>query len=247
VSRESRKQMGLAPQELAVYPELTARENLEFFGRLYGTNSSRLSQRADEVLREIGLTAQANGLVAQLSGGMKRRLNFGVALMHQPSLLILDEPTVGVDPQSRNHLLDCVRKEAARGAAVVYASHYMVEVAAICHRVAIIDRGKPLAIGPLDELLGRLTPEISLRVRDLSAAARVRLGSQVRCEILGSGQAEVRLIFDANGAADSNSNRELRRVLEILDAERSEVLSIETHRANLERLFLELTGRILRD
>lgn len=250
LSTEARQQLGLAPQDLAIYPDLTARENLEFFGKLYGLSGADLSRRCDEVLDQIGLTAQAGGSAGRFSGGMKRRLNFGVALMHRPPLLILDEPTVGVDPQSRNHLLDCVRQEAARGAAVIYASHYMEEVSAVCHRVAIIDHGRLLTLGPLHELLSQLTPEISVRVRDLTAIARERLGSEVRYESSGNEHtAETRLILNAHNSASNGpgSTLPLRQALEILDAEQAQVIAIETRQSSLERLFLELTGRSLRD
>ncbi len=249
-SAETRKQLGLAPQDLAIYPDLTARENLEFFGKLYGLHGVELARRCDEVLGQIGLTAQANVHTGKFSGGMKRRLNFGVALMHQPPLLILDEPTVGVDPQSRNHLLDCVRQEASRGAAVIYASHYMEEVSAVCHRVAIIDHGRLLALGRLDDLLRQLTPEISICVRELPATARERLGSRVRYEISGNGNSmETRLTLAAQSSVGDvpSPTWPLQQVLEILDAEQVQVVSIETLQSSLERLFLELTGRSLRD
>ena len=145
--------LGLVPQDLAVYADLTARENLNFFGQIYGVCGAELEWRIERVLRQIGLESHADQYVRTLSGGMKRRLNFGVGLIHEPQLLILDEPTVGVDPQSRSHILDCVRQLAADGVGVIYASHHMEEVEAVCQRVAIIDYGKLLALGTLDELL----------------------------------------------------------------------------------------------
>ena len=126
--RKSRQQMGIVPQDLAIYPNLTARENLRFFGGLYGLTGSDLRSRITEVLSQTGLADRQNDLTCEYSGGMKRRLNFGVALLHRPRLLILDEPTVGVDPQSRAHLLDCVRQLASGGMSVIYCSHYMEEV-----------------------------------------------------------------------------------------------------------------------
>ncbi|HID22497.1 MAG TPA: ABC transporter ATP-binding protein, partial [Planctomycetaceae bacterium] len=156
--------LGVVPQNLAIYPDLTARENLDFFGRLYGLRGDRLDKRIEETLELAGLSPRADDAAGTFSGGMKRRLNFAVALMHEPSLLILDEPTVGVDPQSRAHLLNCVRKLGAAGTGVIYASHYMEEVQAICHRAAIIDHGRLLACGPMSELLQQVTPGISFRV-----------------------------------------------------------------------------------
>lgn len=248
LSKQDRQFLGIAPQDLAVYPELSARENLEFFGKLYGLRGTELQKRCGEVLDQIGLSEQAEKHTGHFSGGMKRRLNFGVALIHQPQLLILDEPTVGVDPQSRSYLLECVRHEASRGMAVIYASHYMEEVSAICDRVAIMDHGRRIAMGSLNELLGQMQQELALRVRHLSGNARERLGSLI--ESNGSpGGDESRLVLHRSAAA-ANSNgliRELRRVLEILDSEVAELVSVETSQSSLERLFLELTGHSLRD
>ena len=125
---EHRRQLGVVPQDLAIYPELNAVENLRFFGGIYGMSGATLQRRIDEVLSRVGLTGDAHRASHEYSGGMKRRLNFGVALLHSPKLLILDEPTVGVDPQSRSHMMDTVRNVSAEGVAVIYASHYMEEV-----------------------------------------------------------------------------------------------------------------------
>jgi ABC-2 type transport system ATP-binding protein len=146
--------LGVVPQDLAIYSDLTARENLNFFGQIYDVGGAELEWRIERVLGQVGLESHADQFVRTFSGGMKRRLNLGVALIHEPQLLILDEPTVGIDPQSRSHILDCVRQLADDGVGVIYASHYMEEVEAICRRVAIIDQGKLLALGTLDELIG---------------------------------------------------------------------------------------------
>lgn len=248
--RESRRLLGIAPQDLAIYPELSARENLEFFGRLYGLAGSELRQRCDDVLDEIGLTSSAENPAGYFSGGMKRRLNFGVAIVHRPMLLILDEPTVGVDPQSRSHLLECVRAQASRGAAVIYASHYMEEVSAICSRVAILDHGRVLAQGRLDDLLHRVQQELALQVAGLSPSALQQLKRFLPPESSATEANNcVRLLV--RETTDDIRGREwlsdLRHVLNVLDAEQVELLSIETHQSSLERLFLELTGRSLRD
>jgi len=162
--RKLRAELGVVPQDLAIYVDLSARENLNFFGRLYGLRGEVLKQRVERALDQVGLTGRAGDLVGKYSGGMKRRLNFGVALLHNPRILILDEPTVGVDPQSRAHLLDCVRELSREGIAAIYASHYMEEVQAICHRAAVMDQGKILASDTLPALLGCMKSELVLRV-----------------------------------------------------------------------------------
>jgi ABC-2 type transport system ATP-binding protein len=153
-NRTVQRMLGVVPQDLAIYPDLTARENLDFFGQMYDVPRGERNRRIERVLGQIGLSSHADQYVRTFSGGMKRRLNFGVALIHEPRLVILDEPTVGVDPQSRSHILDCLRQLASEGVGVIYASHYMEEVEAICRRVAVIDQGKLLAEGTLEELLG---------------------------------------------------------------------------------------------
>jgi len=248
MSQDSRRFLGIAPQDLAIYPELTARENLEFFGKLYGLHGVALRQGCDEILQQIGLTEYPKQHSEHFSGGMKRRLNFGVALIHRPRLLILDEPTVGVDPQSRSHLLDCIRQEASRGMAVIYASHYMEEVSAICNRVAIMDHGIRLAMGRLDELLGQMQQELALRVRGLSTKARERLSSLIESNGSTNGDESRLVLHRSNSPSDGNGLiGELQHVLDVLVAENSELVSVETNQSNLERLFLELTGRKLRD
>ena len=172
---EQRAMLGMVPQNLAIYPDLTALENLKFFGSLYGFRGTKLKQRVAAVLELTGLTERADGLVKTFSGGMKRRLNFGVALLHEPRLVILDEPTVGVDPQSRSHLLDAVDQLCRDGVSVLYASHYMEEVEAICHRVAILDHGRLLECGTLPELLSNVPRELRLCVSASSPTLIERL------------------------------------------------------------------------
>lgn len=182
--RHVRARMGLAPQALAVYDDLTGEENVRFFGRLYGLGGQALDQRAAAVLEQVGLTAKAHDRAKTYSGGMKRRLNLAVALVHDPALILLDEPTAGVDPQSRNNILDLVRSLKSQGRTVVYTTHYMEEAQRLCDRVAIVDRGRVLALDTVDNLVARFggktavvasTPEGEHRtdtddpVRELSA------------------------------------------------------------------------------
>ena len=150
---EAKRSIGLVPQELAIYPDLTARENLKFFGRLQGITGKELTRRTSDVLELIGLSDRAGDLTKKYSGGMKRRLNIGIGLLHRPTLLILDEPTVGVDPQSRNSILESVERLSVEGMAVLYTTHYMEEAERLCDRIAILDEGLIQAEGTRDELI----------------------------------------------------------------------------------------------
>lgn len=152
---ETRRKIGVAPQALSLYEELTARENLKFFGRLYGLTSSRLRERVEWALELAGLQDRADQPVQDFSGGMKRRLNIAVAMVHQPQLLLLDEPTVGVDPQSRNHIFQWIEQLKSEGITLIYTTHYMEEAQRLCDRVAIMDHGKLLALDSVDQLLAQ--------------------------------------------------------------------------------------------
>src|SRR5438132_444147 len=176
-NRALRRLVGIVPQELAIYGELTARENLRFFGELFGVRGPELCRRVDEVLAAIGLDDRADRRVDTFSGGMKRRLNLGAALVHQPRLLLLDEPTAGVDPQSRNHIFEEVRRLNATGITIVYTSHYMEEVQALCPRVGIIDHGKLIACDDVKNLLAQLPSRLRLSVRKMPANTLTRLQS----------------------------------------------------------------------
>ncbi len=247
-NHKMRAALGVVPQDLAIYPDLTARENLNFFGQLYGIKGKDLSDRTAETLQEIGLTDRAEDVIRTFSGGMKRRLNFGVALLHRPRLLILDEPTVGVDPQSRFHLLECVRDLAAQGTACIYASHYMEEVQSICQRVAIIDHGKMKACDTLHALLGRLSSDLSLRVDRPSVNVVSQLKGLAEIEPSENGEVTSRLIISRDQHEDETAlNKTLLNVVQLLDRHGVRIHAVETHEPNLERLFLQLTGSRLRD
>jgi ABC-2 type transport system ATP-binding protein len=238
--REVRRLIGIVPQELALYGELTARENLHFFGALYGLSSAELSRRANEVLAAIGLEDRGNARVDTFSGGMKRRLNLGVALVHTPRLLLLDEPTTGVDPQSRNHIFDEVRRLNSSGVTVVYTSHYMEEVQALCQSVGIIDHGRLIALGGLQDLLHELAGLIRFRVPEFTPGLRDRIGRWPDVKLIErDGEALVLECRDVKGA--------LLRLVALLNELGLEFVSLETEEPNLERVFLHLTGRALRD
>ena len=148
-----RRHLGVAPQTLALYDELSGLENLRFFGSLYRVDRRTLSERIDEILESVGLTERAGDRIATYSGGMKRRLNLAAALLHRPALLVVDEPTAGVDPQSRNAILETIASLRERGTAIIYTTHYMEEAARLCDRVAVVDHGSVLAVGTVDELI----------------------------------------------------------------------------------------------
>jgi ABC-2 type transport system ATP-binding protein len=238
--------LGVVPQDLAIYPDLTVRENLTFFGSLYGVSRDELRRRVDAALERVGLADRQKSPTRTLSGGMKRRLNFAVALLHQPKLLILDEPTVGVDPQSRAHLMDCVRDLSEGGMAVIYASHYMEEVQAICRSAAILDHGKVLANDSINRLLDRVGSRVEIVLSRRAPEVAARLNGHARYV---DDQAAPRLLLDnqtPNADAQAVAVR-LASTLELLVSLGVPVRSVETQSANLERLFLDLTGRGLRD
>lgn len=241
-----RARLGIVPQELAIYPELTAAQNLRFFGGLYGLRGRRLDKRVEYVLDLTGLTPNADHTPTTFSGGMSRRLNFGVALLHEPDFVILDEPTVGIDPQSRSNLLDCVRQLSTRGVGVLYASHYMEEVEAICHRVAIIDYGRLLKVGTLDELLDRSRTDLCIRSGKVPSELAAKFGDNAVVHTDSDGSCRI-LIQEQSDPGKEVRSVQLRRVLELLEGANVPLLDIETNATCLETLFLQLTGRKLRD
>lgn len=237
---ELRRQIAIVPQELALYGELTARENLEFFGGLYGLARTDLRNRCGEVLAAIGLADRADHRAETFSGGMKRRLNLGIALMHRPKLLMLDEPTTGVDPQSRNHIFEEIRRINAAGVTVVYTSHYMEEVQALCKRIGIIDHGKLIACDTLDGLLRSIEGLLQLRVRPITPALLKQLTALDGVRLTERGGDELELqCRDVKTA--------LLRVINVLNEHQVELVGLETEEPSLERVFLHLTGRALRD
>lgn len=244
--REMRSRLGIVPQDIALYPELTSEQNLRFFGRLYGLRGQQLESRVDYILQLTGLHETADHRPATFSGGMKRRLNFGIALLHQPRFVVLDEPTVGIDPQSRSHLLDGVRELSSQGVGVLYATHYMEEIEAVCQRVAIMDRGRLLSQGTLDELLDRGRGRIRIRVPRTTAELTVRLREIAEVNLESDGGMTV-YIKKSDLPSEATQGTQLRRVLELLSDAEIPLTAIETQEPSLEKLFLQLTGRSLRD
>lgn len=243
---DMRSRLGIVPQELAIYPELTTVQNLRFFGGLNGVRGNRLKERVDYVLDLIGLRQNADHTPSTFSGGMSRRLNFGIALIHEPRFVVLDEPTVGIDPQSRSSLLDAVRQLGRDGVGVLYASHYMDEVEAVCHRVAIMDRGKLLKVGTLDQLLDRSRIDLCVTVSELRPELRTELAAIT--EVLAEPDGTIRiLVRETLDVQKQGNSAHLRRVLELLERTKTPLLGIKTQETSLETLFLSLTGRTLRD
>ena len=212
-----RRSLGVAPQSLAIYEDLTAKENLEFFGMLYSMPRKERRLRGAEVLELVGLTSRAGDRVQAYSGGMKRRLNLAIAMMHRPPMLLLDEPTAGVDPQSRNNILDIVRSMASGGTTIVYTTHYMEEAAKLCSRVAIIDQGRLLALGPVSEL------------------------------VAAHGGKSVITVERGGGSERIESDDPVAVVARVMAEPGHGIAGLRIDRPDLESVFLNLTGRRLRD
>jgi len=235
-----RRQIGIVPQELALYDELSGRENLRFFGQLYGITGTQLEQRIQQILVAVGLDDRADRRVATFSGGMKRRLNLGAAMVHEPRLLLMDEPTTGVDPQSRNHIFEEIRRLNRGGTTVVYTSHYMEEVQALCPRVGILDHGRLIACDQVPQLLRRQDSLIRFRVPTVSSTLRSRLQEIPESRLVEADSRPLEIVC-------RDVKPTLAQLLAILAELKLEVLSLETEEPNLERVFLGLTGSALRD
>ncbi len=236
-----RRRIGLTPQTLAIYEDMTAEENLVFFGRLYGIQKSVLQSRVRELLDIAGLGDRKREVAKNFSGGMKRRLNLVASLVHQPDILFLDEPTVGVDPQSRNHLFDCVINLASSGTTIIYTTHYMEEAERLCDRVAVVDQGTILAIDTVVELKRKHGGDASIVVevgRDSSQRERV-------VDLL-QGIFPDRTIRVEDHRLKIQSANPIRDLAKLADSE-IDPTWIELERPQLEDVFLNLTGRRLRD
>lgn len=234
--------IGLVPQELAIYPDLTAKENLLFFGRLQGLRGQELKKRTGEVLDLIGLADRAGEQTKKFSGGMKRRLNIGIGLLHRPTLLILDEPTVGVDPQSRNSILESVEGLATEGMAVLYTTHYMEEAERLCDRIAIIDEGRIQAGGTRNQLV-ELTggvDRIDLHGSGNTSAAATALRQLPGVQHVDGGASGLTLTVH-------NGPGLLAPIVAEAGRAGMALTSVEIVRPDLESVFLHLTGKALRD
>ncbi len=235
---EHKKKIGLAPQDLALYEDLSARENLTFFGQLYGLTGSTLKNRVQEMLDLAQLTQRSREKVSNFSGGMKRRLNLAVAVIHQPELIFLDEPTTGVDPQSRNHIFEQVRALSASGVTIVYTSHYMEEIETLCKTVAILDKGQIITQDTLKGLLARHKSRVVLTLKNPTEGPKLdQIVSQSGLVHVGK-----QLVFEGHDAHSL-----LQKVLRTLQESSVDVEHIEITNPTLEKIFLELTQTKLRD
>jgi ABC-2 type transport system ATP-binding protein len=219
----ARAKIGVAPQQIALYDDLTAEENLRFFGQLYGLQGKTLADRVGTLLRETGLEDRRRDRVKGFSGGMKRRLNLAAAVLHEPPLVMLDEPTAGVDPQSRLAIFEMVERLTAKGTTILYTTHYMEEAQKLCDRVGIIDHGRLLAIGSVEELIASHGGKSLITVQEVVLADGIE-------------SVKERTVATLDPAADT-----------VTLLRNSSVRGIKVDRPDLETVFLTLTGRSLRD
>ena len=234
--------IGIVPQEIALYEDLTARENMEFWGKMYGLRGQELRQRVDEVLQMIGLTERQKDRIEKYSGGMKRRVNIGVALLHKPAVIIMDEPTVGIDPQSRRHILDGVKELQAEGATILYTTHYMEEAQELSDHIAIMDNGQIMASGTHDELVRLIGRQDQIDLQ-LSAPSEQVIAQWQEIP----GVAQVAAENDLVTILADDSNIILPRLFDVANENEVRITAVDIQEPNLESVFLHLTGRALRD
>jgi len=242
-SSEVKRRIGLVPQELALYPTLSARHNLDYFGRIYGLRGRALRQRVDEVLEMVDLTERARSAVRTYSGGMKRRLNIAAGLLHRPEVLFLDEPTVGVDPQSRNAIFEHVERLRDEGMTVLYTTHYMEEAERLCDRVAIVDEGRIIALDAPRKLIsdlggGIIHLGVSNGRMDEGLLGQIQSLPEIKSVARSDGKVEVETV---------RAQEALVRLLELFNRTDTSITALQVLEPNLETVFLRLTGKQLRE
>jgi len=240
--KRAKAKLGVVPQEIAIYDDISARANLNFWGKMYGLRGQVLSERVDEVLSVIGLEDRATGAVSKFSGGMQRRLNVGIALLHQPQVIIMDEPTVGIDPQSRRKILDSVKHLRDQGVTILYTTHYMEEAQELSDRIAIMDHGEIIASGTHNELINIVGEMDRITLSIYGEASKVQQSWQA---IDG-----VEKVDAENGTFHllvRDSNQILPGIFEAAAAVGVRITGVDIQEPNLEAVFLHLTGRALRD
>ncbi len=245
--KKAKRSLGIVPQELALYEDLPAVENLRYWGKAYGLGGTALETRLSEVLEHIGLADRARDLPKTFSGGMKRRLNFGCGIVHKPEVLLLDEPTVGVDPQSRQRLFDMVEAERDAGTCVLYTTHYMEEAERLCDSLAIIDHGKLIAQGTVDELKSQTGARDVLQLNGEFPVGSVKTMVDA---LRGRGLTDLELLTEEQGSVTltlSSASQHLPAIFETLAANGGSVAETSLRSPNLETLFLLLTGKELRE
>ena len=258
-ANQVKRLIGIVPQDLALYPTLNARDNLTFYGQMFGLGGADLKQRVETVLQYVSMTERAKDPVKTYSGGMKRRINLAVGLVHSPRILFLDEPTVGVDPQSRNHIFESVeRLNREQGMSILYTSHYMEEVERLCHRVAIVDRGLIVAQDTPKNLvamlgggiihIGMLKPDEAVRqaAEKLSEVKTATFMSSLEPETDEGGASPQPRKTILKVEARQQANDALVQVIQLFNEQNTPILSVETLEPNLETVFLHLTGKSLR-
>jgi len=236
---DAKRHIGYVPQELAVYDELSAKDNLRFFASLYGLSGQAMTSAIDKALEVTSLTERAKEPVKRFSGGMKRRLNIGIALLHSPELLVLDEPTVGVDPQSRNAIFDTLRLLQDEGMTLLYTTHYMEEAEKMCQRVAVMDHGEIVA----EDTIGGLQKLVPAK-----NCVRVELDSAPTAPISFPIEVKSHEVVDTTITIEIDDlTTDLAPVLETLRGQGLKIAAVESHETSLEEVFLHLTGKNLRD
>ena len=234
--------LGVVPQEIALYEDMSARENLTFWGKMYGLRGAALKTRVNEVLDVIGLADRAKEFIKKYSGGMKRRVNIGIALLHKPKIIFMDEPTVGIDPQSRRSILDSVLKLKNEGTTVLYTTHYMEEAQELSDYIAIMDKGKLMATGTHAELVKIVgaTDRITVTINTESARVMEAWKAVMGVKQVSADDGTIAILAD-------DSNRVLPRLFETAADNDVRITSVAVQEPNLETVFLHLTGRALRD
>lgn len=239
---EIKQNIGLVPQDISLYDDLSAYENLCYFGRLYGLKGKLLKERVKDTLEFAGLLDRATDLPKHFSGGMKRRLNIACAIVHKPKLVIMDEPTVGIDPQSRNHILSSIKKLNEMGMTIIYISHYMEEVEEICSRVLIMDHGKVIANGTKDELKSLVSDDekISIEVSSINytIVEKIKEIPNVKDCVINGNKITVTSV---------SRSKNLSKIIECILNGNSDIISLNCEKPTLENVFLTLTGKSLRD
>lgn len=240
--KEIKRNIGIVPQDIALYEDLTVLENIKFFGGLYGLKKDELNRAIEETLQFTELTDKKNMIVKKLSGGIKRRVNIACGIVHKPKLIVMDEPTVGIDAQSRNHILNSIKKLNEMGATVIYTSHYMEEVEQICSYVVIIDKGRVIAKGTKEELKALIAKEDKISIEVLNVNYSMvddikRIDGVIGCDI------NDRFIY----VISKKGSRNLTGIIDAILKNDGEIVSINNEKPTLEGVFLTLTGKSLRD